>query len=111
MTCSGPQWLNPLSNRYFKDVDLSYAITDSLSNLFLDYWGHLVREHVFLRFGKQLKRVRVKRGFSQEKLAEEAGLHRTYVSTVERGMRNISILNIEKLADALEIPLSKLMPE
>jgi transcriptional regulator with XRE-family HTH domain len=69
------------------------------------------REHVFVRFGKALKKVRSLRGLSQEKLAEMAGLHRTYVSTVERGQRNISILNIEKLAVALEVPMSKLMPE
>lgn len=71
----------------------------------------MANEQVFIRFGNTLKRVRTRRGLSQEKLAELAGLHRTYVSTVERGMRNISILNIEKLARALEVPMSKLMPE
>lgn len=49
-------------------------------------------------------------GVSQEKLAELAGLHRTYVSTDERGLRNISLLNIEKLAVALGVPLADLMP-
>lgn len=68
-------------------------------------------EQVFIRFGNTLKRIRVKRGLSQEKLAELAGLHRTYVSTVERGLRNVSLLNIEKLARALNVPMSKLMPE
>ena len=65
---------------------------------------------VFIRFGKRLRQVRLRKGISQEKLAELAGLHRTYVSSVERGERNISILNIEKLALALKVPLAELMP-
>ncbi len=66
---------------------------------------------VFVRFGKRLREVRLKKGFSQEWLAELAGLHRTYVSSVERGERNISILNIEKLALALKVDLADLMPD
>ncbi len=62
------------------------------------------------RFGQRLREIRRQRGVSQEKLAELAGLHRTYVSSVERGERNISLLNIEKLAGALGVPLAKLMP-
>lgn len=55
--------------------------------------------------------MRLEKKLSQEKLAELAGLHRTYVSSVERGERNISLVNIEKLADALGVPLKDLMPE
>jgi transcriptional regulator with XRE-family HTH domain len=66
--------------------------------------------HVFVRFGDKLRKTRQRRGVSQEKLAALAGLHRTYVSSVERGERNISLLNIEKLALALEVPMGKLMP-
>lgn len=62
------------------------------------------------RFGKKLREVRQQKGISQEKLAELAGLHRTYVSSVERGERNISLVNIEKLAGALDVSLAKLMP-
>lgn len=65
---------------------------------------------VFVRFGQKLRKVRKEKGVSQEKLADLAGLHRTYVSSVERGERNISLLNIEKLADALGVTLAKLMP-
>ena len=50
---------------------------------------------------RNLRSVRQTRGISQERLAELAGLHRTYVSSVERGQRNISIDNIERLARAL----------
>jgi transcriptional regulator with XRE-family HTH domain len=62
------------------------------------------------RFGKRLREVRQRKGLSQERLAELAGLHRTYVSGVERGERNISLLNIERLAVALGVAMSDLMP-
>ena len=66
---------------------------------------------VMVRFGKRLRAVREKAGISQEKLAELAGLHRTYVSTVERGKKNISLLNIERLAVALGVRMADLMPD
>lgn len=53
-------------------------------------------------FASNLKRLRQDSGLSQEALADEAGLHRTYVSSVERGQRNISIDNIFALAGALD---------
>lgn len=62
------------------------------------------------RFGKRLRELRQRKGLSQERLAELAGLHRTYVSGVERGERNISLLNIERLAIALGVEMSDLMP-
>lgn len=65
---------------------------------------------VYVRFGKKLRQVRQEKGISQEKLAELAGLHRTYVSSVERGERNISLLNIEKLSLALGVSMAALMP-
>jgi transcriptional regulator with XRE-family HTH domain len=64
-----------------------------------------------VRFGKRLKDVREEVGISQEKLAEEANLHRTYVSSVERGKRNISLVNIERLAAALGVSMGELMPD
>ena len=65
---------------------------------------------VTVRFGHKLREVRLQKGISQEELAERAGLHRTYVSSVERGERNISLVNIENLARALGVALSELMP-
>lgn len=67
-------------------------------------------DDVLVRFGNRLREVRQAAGVSQERLAELAGLHRTYVSSVERGLRNISLVNIEKLARALEVSLAELMP-
>lgn len=66
---------------------------------------------VLVRFGKRLRETRARVGVSQEKLAELAKLHRTYVSSVERGKRNISLLNIERLARALGVSLAELMPD
>jgi len=61
------------------------------------------------RFAAKLRDVRLERGLSQEALADEAGLHRTYIGSVERGERNISIDNIERLANALSVDVAELM--
>ena len=62
------------------------------------------------RFGARLRIVRTKRKISQERLAEMAGLHRTFVSLIERGQRNITLETIEKLANALDVGMAELMP-
>lgn len=62
-------------------------------------------------FATNLRSLRQARGISQERLAELAGLHRTYVSSVERGARNISIDNIARLAKALDVSPDKLLGE
>jgi transcriptional regulator with XRE-family HTH domain len=56
-------------------------------------------------FGKRLRELRKTKGISQEALAHDAGLDRTYVSSVERGERNISLENIERLALALGVKI------
>ncbi len=56
-----------------------------------------------------LRALRAARGWSQEHLAFECELHRTFIAHVERGSRNISLDNIEKLAQALEIPVHELL--
>lgn len=60
------------------------------------------------RFGKAIRRRRRELDISQEKLAEIAEIHRTYISSIERGARNPSLENIEKLAKALDISISAL---
>ena len=62
-------------------------------------------------FASNLKKYRLEAGLSQEKLAELCELHRTYISDIERGERNISLSNVERLSKALKIPASKLLEE
>ena len=60
-------------------------------------------------FGKSIRKARKRKGFSQERLAEICGLHRTYIGSVERGERNITLINAEKIARALGVSLSELI--
>ena len=60
------------------------------------------------RFGTAVKFQREALGLTQAALAEKAGIHRTYLSDVERGTRNLSLINIERLAAALSITMAKL---
>ena len=63
------------------------------------------------RVGRNLKKYRNAAGLSQEGLALECGLHRTYVSGVERGVRNPTVVVLEKIAKPLGIPSSRLLDE
>ena len=63
------------------------------------------------RFGARLRQVRGQNQLSQEKLAELAGVHRTFVSMVERGQRNVTIATVEKLAKGLKCRMADLMPD
>ena len=60
-------------------------------------------------FAHNLRSIRLQKGLTQEELAELSGLHRTYVGSVERGERNISIDNMERLAHALQCSLHELL--
>lgn len=68
-----------------------------------------LRQSARLRLAHHLRAERAARGLSQEQLADLAGVHRTYVGSVERAERNISIDNIEQLAAALGLDISKLL--
>ena len=63
------------------------------------------------RLGSNLKRLRTMRGWSQERFGFEAGIHRTYISDLERGARNPSILLLEKLARSLGVAASVLIAD
>ena len=62
-----------------------------------------------VRFGQRLRAARKRRGVSQELLAKQAGLDRTYVSKIERGERNITLSTVDKLASALGMRAEDLM--
>lgn len=63
---------------------------------------------VLERFGARVRRLRRRRGLSQEQLAFEAELDRSYMGGVERGERNVSLVNIAKIAGALKVPLREM---
>lgn len=54
-------------------------------------------------FGQAVKTIRMEKGISQEKLAELVDLHRTYISDIERGGRNVSLVNIYRIAEGLDV--------
>jgi transcriptional regulator with XRE-family HTH domain len=62
-----------------------------------------------LLFAANMKGIRLSKKLTQEKVAEYAGLHPNYISSVERGERNISICNIERIAHALGVPMHALL--
>jgi len=59
-------------------------------------------------FGLRLRQIRKAKGISQEKLMMSTGIHRTYISEVERGIRNISIVNVYKISQNLEVDIRDL---
>jgi transcriptional regulator with XRE-family HTH domain len=61
-----------------------------------------------IRFGGVIRRIRKAQGINQEEAAERCGLHRTYYSGIERGVRNVSLVNIEKVSKGLKTKLSDL---
>lgn len=64
---------------------------------------------ILQQFGQQVRRLRKERQFSQEELADRAQLHRTYIGMIERAEKNITLVNVAKIADALEISVASLM--
>lgn len=63
------------------------------------------------RLGSNLKKLREEQGFSQEGLADHCGLHRTYISGFERGVRNPTVLILDKIAKALKLPAGTLLDD
>jgi transcriptional regulator with XRE-family HTH domain len=61
-----------------------------------------------IRFGRAIRRIREEQKINQEEAADRCGLHRTYYSGIERGVRNISLVNVEKVARGLKKSLPKL---
>lgn len=68
-----------------------------------------MKEALLTKFGQRVRSERLKLGLSQERLASKAGVHRTYIGMIERAEKNITLENINKIAHALGIRISKLM--
>lgn len=67
-------------------------------------------EKLEVRFGAKLRQIRKENDVSQEALAEKAGLTRSYIGRIDRGMINVSLATLYKLADALEVTPGELLP-
>ncbi len=70
-----------------------------------------MKKEILLSFGQKVRVERLRQGLSQEELAEKANVHRTYIGMIERAEKNITLTNIEKIALALGIEISKLFEE
>lgn len=66
------------------------------------------KKNILIDFGERVREIRKKKGLSQERLADKADLHRTYIGMIERAEKNITLLNIEKIAKALEVNIKEL---
>ena len=67
------------------------------------------KEKILIQFGNKVRAARKLKGLSQEQLAHKADLHRTYIGMIERAEKNITLLNIEKIANALEVEIKYLL--
>jgi len=67
-----------------------------------------VKNELLIAFGNKIRELRIQKNWSQEKLAEETDFHRTYIGMIERGERNLSLLNIQKFAQAFDLPIEEL---
>ena len=70
-----------------------------------------MKPDIAVRFGQAVRKLRLEQKISQEELAERCNLHRTYISDIELGKRNVSLENIERIAAALERSLSDFFKE
>lgn len=68
-----------------------------------------MKKNILESFGTRVRELRKENGYSQENLAELVNLHRTYIGQIERGEKNISLVNIEKLAKAFSMSISELL--
>ena len=70
-----------------------------------------MKQRVLVEFGKRVREERIRQGLSQEELAGKAKFHRTYISMIERAERNITLLNIQRIALALNVKIAFLFKE
>lgn len=70
-----------------------------------------MQNDILVRYGQAVRKIRLARGISQEQLADLCGLHRTYISDIELGKRNVSLENIDRIALSLNVSLSEFFQE
>ena len=68
-----------------------------------------MKKDILVKFGNKIRSERLKKNLSQEAFADVVGVHRTYIGMIERAEKNITLLNIKKLADGLGISVAELM--
>jgi len=68
-----------------------------------------IKRDILIKFGEKVREIRKQKGLSQEQLSFKAELHRTYLGMIERAEKNITLVNIEKIANALETSINDLM--
>ena len=69
----------------------------------------MLKKTISIKFGKKVREIRISQNISQEQLAHLADLHRTYIGMVERAEKNITLVNIEKIANALNVNITELL--
>jgi transcriptional regulator with XRE-family HTH domain len=69
----------------------------------------MTTNNILKRFARSVKTLRLDKGWSQEELARRADLHRTYIGSIERHERNVSLLNVERIAKALKVDAKDLL--
>ena len=85
-------------------------VCGKMISIFIDYYQSevITRSEIAKTVGQRIRSYRLQLGFSQKKVAELSGCHPTYIGQVERGEKNATLESIEKIAAAIEVPLSKL---
>ena len=69
------------------------------------------KKKILIDFGSKVRALRNEKGLSQEELSFKADLHRTYIGMIERAEKNITLINIEKIANALDVSITELLKE
>ena len=84
-----------------KSFGLSLVLHTEISNM--------SKKTISIKFGEKVRELRVSKNLSQEQLADLANVHRTYIGMVERAEKNITLVNIEKIARALNVEINELL--
>ena len=67
------------------------------------------KRDILIKFGEKVREIRKEKGLSQEQLSFKADLHRTYIGMIERAEKNITLINIQKIANSLDVSINELL--